>query len=372
MLLNSKFAVSDEVFYIMKYKHNQGDSITELCSEFNLHRNTVARWLKSQVPPSQCKTRKLSNEAMSRIRERRRIVKQLVETKVNYVRERFTPVRRVRRTRTITRRPYQSCRSIARALVTEHGIPATHNTVRADLYSLGKTPRKRRKGPYLDDKHRQKRVTFCTQMLSLRPAIRFSDECYVTTNEHGSQYVWVSPDEAVESQTMDQGPPQLLIWGMIGINCKHLVVITKKGTVDSKTYRESILRPSLKKLKENTGLFQQDNARAHCKQGPFFARNKIKTLSSVAPWPARSCDLSPIEQMWELVKRDVSNKGPLGLEELAQFIRQSWDAISMDTVNKLVEGFWNRCKLCVKAQGSLIKPPRSRKASKRKSARRGL
>ncbi|GFV86616.1 hypothetical protein TNCV_4184701 [Trichonephila clavipes] len=60
---------------------------------------------------------------------------------------------------------------------------------------------------------------------------------------------------------------------------------------------EPVLLPYLQGLA--TTLFQQDNARPHVARivQRFFVNHQIELL----PWPARSLDLSPIENMWSMV-----------------------------------------------------------------------
>lgn len=85
----------------------------------------------------------------------------------------------------------------------------------------------------------------------------------------------------------------------------------------------------------------------------FLRRNKIKPLSP--RWPARSPDLSPIETVWAWLKYKVAARAPYGVEELAQFIRESWEAIPQKSIDALVRGFKQRCKQCVKGKGNVVK-----------------
>ncbi|GFX33953.1 transposable element Tcb1 transposase [Trichonephila clavipes] len=58
-----------------------------------------------------------------------------------------------------------------------------------------------------------------------------------------------------------------------------------------------------------TAIFQQDNARPHVERivQRFFVHHQIELL----PWPARSPDLSPIENMWSMVAPRLTQITPL-------------------------------------------------------------
>ncbi|GFU73555.1 transposable element Tcb1 transposase [Trichonephila clavipes] len=60
---------------------------------------------------------------------------------------------------------------------------------------------------------------------------------------------------------------------------------------------ESVVLPYLQS--SATAIFQQDNARPHVARivQRFFVNHQIELL----PWPARSPDLSPIENMWSMI-----------------------------------------------------------------------
>ncbi|GFX74438.1 transposable element Tcb1 transposase [Trichonephila clavipes] len=53
-----------------------------------------------------------------------------------------------------------------------------------------------------------------------------------------------------------------------------------------------------------TAIFQQDNARSHVARmvQRFFVNHQIELL----PWPPRSKDLSPIENMWSMIAQRLT------------------------------------------------------------------
>ncbi|GFV58414.1 transposable element Tcb1 transposase [Trichonephila clavipes] len=57
-----------------------------------------------------------------------------------------------------------------------------------------------------------------------------------------------------------------------------------------------------------TAIFQQDNERTHVTSivQRFFANHQIELLS----WPARSPDPSPIENMWSMVTKGLTQITP--------------------------------------------------------------
>ncbi|GFV04071.1 transposable element Tcb1 transposase [Trichonephila clavipes] len=92
----------------------------------------------------------------------------------------------------------------------------------------------------------------------------------------------------------------IMVWGGIGYHpCTPLVRIA--GTLNSQRYISEALEPFVLPYLQGlaTAVFQQDNARplvARIVQR-FFVNQQIELL----PWPARSLELSPIENMWSMV-----------------------------------------------------------------------
>ncbi len=72
-------------------------------------------------------------------------------------------------------------------------------------------------------------------------------------------------------------------------------------------------------------VFQQDNAKPHT------AANTTEWLRSrivqVLNWSASSPDLSPIENIWCIIKRKIRQRRPQTLHQLETYIRQEWDQI---------------------------------------------
>ncbi|GFW17062.1 transposable element Tcb1 transposase [Trichonephila clavipes] len=100
-----------------------------------------------------------------------------------------------------------------------------------------------------------------------------------------------------------------MVWGAIGYHSRSPQVnIT--GTLNSQRYISDVLGPVVLPYLHglDTAIFQQDNARPHVASivQRFFVNLQIELL----PWPARSPDLSPIENMWFIVAQRLTQITP--------------------------------------------------------------
>ncbi|GBL81264.1 hypothetical protein AVEN_143589-1 [Araneus ventricosus] len=87
------------------------------------------------------------------------------------------------------------------------------------------------------------------------------------------------------------------------------------------------LRPSVQRMfGRKRYLFQQDNARPHtAKITKTWLRMKH---AFVLEWPASSPDLSPIENIWRILKRNMAQCRPRNIQQLQDYLRQEWEKIS--------------------------------------------
>ncbi|GFU01670.1 transposable element Tcb1 transposase [Trichonephila clavipes] len=91
-----------------------------------------------------------------------------------------------------------------------------------------------------------------------------------------------------------------MVWG--GIGCHFRTPLVRiAGTLNSQRYISEVMEPAVLPYLQGlaTAIFQQDNARAHVARfgQRFFVNHQIELL----PWPTRSPDFSPRENMWSMV-----------------------------------------------------------------------
>ena len=125
-------------------------------------------------------------------------------------------------------------------------------------------------------------------------------------------------------------------------------------SVDSQSYIANCLVPS-KKFLHKGKILQQDGARCHhsAETSKFFEENGIKTLQD---WPPYSPDLNPIETLWAILAKRVSDMGPRSEEKLIQFTKEVWDEIPQRLINRLSLSFRIRLLKVKSKGGDTIKP----------------
>ena len=105
---------------------------------------------------------------------------------------------------------------------------------------------------------------------------------------------------------------------------------------------------------ENSFIFQQDGAPAHLAQ--MTLDKLVSRTTLLIGWPPNSPDLSPIEQIWAIIKKRISSYEtfPKTKEELRDAVLREWNNISQETIDTLVMSFEERARICLKRAGQSI------------------
>ncbi|GFT66312.1 transposable element Tcb1 transposase [Trichonephila clavipes] len=149
------------------------------------------------------------------------------------------------------------------------------------------------------------------------------------------------------------GPaPGIMVWGGIGYH-SHTPLVRIAGIFNSQRYISEVLQPvALPYLKGlATAIFQQDNARPHVARivQRFFVNHQIELL----PWPARSPDLSPIENMWSMVAQRLSQITPPAAtpDQLWQRMEAAWSDVPQERIKSLFESMPRRVAAVISNNG---------------------
>ncbi len=100
-------------------------------------------------------------------------------------------------------------------------------------------------------------------------------------------------------------------------------------------------------------IFQQDNAKPHSAHitKSWLRRKRVRVLD----WPACSPDLSPIENVWRILKRKMRQRRPRTVAHLKTCLQEEWDKITPETLHHLVSSVPKRLLSVVKMNGNITK-----------------
>ncbi|GFV22971.1 DDE_3 domain-containing protein [Trichonephila clavipes] len=119
------------------------------------------------------------------------------------------------------------------------------------------------------------------------------------------------------------------------------------GTLTGQRYVDDILRshvgPFLNSLPGAT--FQQDNARPHT---PRVSQDFLRHFQILA-WPARSSDLSPVDHVWDQLKRQMPSCHSVHDLELA--VQDLWAHLPQDNIRCLINSMPDHVTACIAAGG---------------------
>lgn len=158
--------------------------------------------------------------------------------------------------------------------------------------------------------------------------------------------------------TVKYGGGSIMIWGAMtahGVCEAHVC----EGRMNGQRYiemLEEVLEPSIVKffdIDAGDYFFQQDNAPCH-KARPviaWFAENGIQLLD----WPPQSPDLSPIENLWHILKEEVRKHQHTSKEALKRAVFQEWASLSPELCFRLVASMPKRIKAVIQAKGGSTK-----------------
>ncbi|GFX25326.1 transposable element Tcb1 transposase [Trichonephila clavipes] len=180
----------------------------------------------------------------------------------------------------------------------------------------------------------------------------FSDESRFVWGTHDNRVrVWRRPGERyISLHTLLSHTARtagVMVWGAIAYDSRSTLIVML-GTLTGQRYVDNILRahvgPFVNALP--VAIFQQDNARPHTARVAQDFPRHFQTLS----WPARSPELSPVEHVWDPVKRKMPSCHSVHYLELAA--QDLWAHLPQDNLRCLINSMPDRVSACIAAGGS--------------------
>ena len=135
---------------------------------------------------------------------------------------------------------------------------------------------------------------------------------------------------------------------------KGLYVTTIDGNINSEKYIQIVsdFIPYANALYPDGWFLQQDGARPHTSQKTleFFQKISIQKMQ----WPVNSPDLSPMENLWSIMKTHIAKVSPATLGELKLSIQSMAGSIFRQTQVNLMNSVPRRLRLCIANRGVVI------------------
>ena len=100
-------------------------------------------------------------------------------------------------------------------------------------------------------------------------------------------------------------------------------------------------------------IFQHDGATAHT---AILVKERLDLkIITVMPWPARSPDLNPIENIWAWIDKRLVKESIASVAQLQQALEKLWKEFPRELCIQLVESMPRHVRACVKVRGAHTK-----------------
>lgn len=190
--------------------------------------------------------------------------------------------------------------------------------------------------------------------------VLFTDESSVELWKVYQRRIWRKPGEALKPGNFlpvkqKFGKRYLKMWSSLSYNGVGKLVFLQ-GRWNRHVYKD-ILSENLKEEGERLigrdFQFQDDNDPVHKAKivATWIKRNKISKLE----WPPESSDLSPIENLWHLLKRKLSLRRYSNEDEFKEIIKEEWDSLQTSVCQSLIESMPRRLQAVISAYGGVTK-----------------
>ncbi|GFY34376.1 transposable element Tcb2 transposase [Trichonephila clavipes] len=218
----------------------------------------------------------------------------------------------------------------------------------------------------LTRQHRTARLQWCREHHNWTEqdwaCVLFSDESrFSLSSDCRCQLIWRESGTAyrpVNIQEKDQYPTcSIMVWDGIMINGRMRLHVVANGTMTGQRYIDEVLLPHVRLFRGgfcDKFVFMDDNATCHrtlivqdCLDSEGIQR---------LVWPARSPDLSPIENVWDALGRQVAgrNYSPTNKNTLIRALTEEWNKLPQQLLDNVVQSMVRRVECCITLHGGHI------------------
>jgi transposase len=260
-----------------------------------------------------------------------------------------------------TEDPHLGSGKLAHCLREKFHVEISRQTVSAIRNELRFRWTKARHCPLIDSEQERKRIAFCQE--SLEGTIDWTQDVIISDESRFGLYddsrsMWIQ--RGVYSQRTFQPVPKhdtsIMVWGAIGKGFKSKLIVVK-GTLNAERYQlmlrdNGVINDMVSHFGDRQGFFQQDGAPAHTAKSSVSMLQELIRL--ITNWPPSSPDMSPIENVWGILKIRIAAREPKSVGELATTLMEEWDNLDQRIIDGLMDTMPSRFRMCVAAQGKSI------------------
>ncbi|KAH9641330.1 hypothetical protein HF086_002652 [Spodoptera exigua] len=316
---------------------DSGLNISEISRELNMSRNTVKLWLRRFDSEG-------SLERMPRMPQPTILTQERVQRMVSIFEQ----------------HPFTSTRLLAEE------FECTAQTIRNGLRRAGIKNRKPAKKISLTEAHKAARVRFARDYRDFDFShVIFTGEKSFQSSQIGRRYLWRVNNTRYEPRNVlpnnESGHVVVNMWAwMSAAGPGELVYIPGRAT--GATYLELLQDTMLPTVRvvypeaEHPEItFIQDNCpiqRSRIVQQWIDQQPNLRTV----PWPSRSPDLNPVENLWAIMVQRWDPRSERTKEALVAHVDEVWESLrGSDLCESLVKSMRSRCDAVIDAGGALTK-----------------
>jgi hypothetical protein len=256
--------------------------------------------------------------------------------------------------------PMSSLRQVKQAL----SLSCCPVTISKALHKMGFRKYKMKVKPKLLAVHKAKRYDFAVKYLNWRlwDRVLFTDECSVEYFKRYSKKVWRKPGEALKdgmfiSKDVEYSKKYIKIWSCFSSNGTGKVIFIEPGEWNGKTYlkilKENIISEGQRLIGSNFILMHDgDTVHRYSKAKEWLSENRVRVLED---WPAKSCDINPLENLWFLMKARLASLPFVSLDNFKANIIKVMDEIGPSTCRSLVQSVQRRLAKVMVGEGKVTK-----------------